>query len=181
VETDDAELAAMAAVRNAVSDLDEDIRTRVIRWAAERFKVNLDGSRAAATTAGGAGRQRGAGGSAGRAGDQTNEDAEFEDFADLFDRAAPKTDQDKTLVGGYWFQVAEGKQTFVAQEVNDKLKHLGHKVGNVTRALTGLQEKKPALVLQMRKEGKTQQARKLYKLSAAGVAEVRRMLGGEER
>jgi hypothetical protein len=56
--------------------------------------------------------------------------------------------------------------------LNRELKNLGHEVGNITRALQGNIDEKPALVLQLRKSGGTKQARKIYKLSVAGIKAV---------
>ncbi len=60
--------------------------------------------------------------------------------------------------------------------MNNELNHLGQKVANITNAMTSLNETKPQLVLQLRKSGKSQQARKTYKLSAAGINRVKEMI-----
>jgi hypothetical protein len=100
-------------------------------------------------------------------------------LAELYHAAHPETGADKVLVGGYWCQVCEGKEEFSAQVVNDQLKEIGAKVANVTVAFNTLKAADPSLVLQVRKSGKTQQARKLYKLTVAGIQAVERMLGPE--
>jgi hypothetical protein len=41
-------------------------------------------------------------------------------------------------------------------------------------------ETTPRLVLQLKKSGKSQQARKRYKLTTAGITEVERMIKGGE-
>jgi|ERR1051326_5704247 hypothetical protein len=97
--------------------------------------------------------------------------------------ASSKSDADKALVAAYWHQVVQGKSDFGAQEVNTSLKHLGHGLGNVTNAFTQLMQRKPRLVMQTHKSGKTRQARKTYKLTREGVLAVERMTadrGGEE-
>ncbi len=99
-------------------------------------------------------------------------------FVDLFDQANPKTEPERALVGGYWFQEISGHPSFDAQEVNNALKDVGHGIGNVTQALNSLQNRKPALVRQMSKSGKTKQARKKYKLTTAGSAAAGRLLVG---
>lgn len=79
---------------------------------------------------------------------------------------------DKALVGGYWLQICEGAEAFASQAINDNLKNLGEGVGNVTQALDGLKNAKPALILQIKKSGKSKQSRKTYKLTHAGVKTV---------
>ena len=72
---------------------------------------------------------------------------EFEDIASLMDACSPTTDSLKALVAGYWLQVCQGSQSFDGQSANKELKHLGHAVGNITRALGAVIDQKPALVL----------------------------------
>jgi hypothetical protein len=81
-------------------------------------------------------------------------------------------------VAGYWLQICEGDDTFTSQAANNLLMHLGHKVANITLAFAPLQAAKPALVLQMSKSGKSQQARKTLKLTRVGVNRVEEMIGG---
>jgi hypothetical protein len=94
----------------------------------------------------------------------------------LFDSAAPKTDPERALVGGYWFQSVRDRADFQAQEVNTALKDVGQGIGNITEAFSALQERSPALVRQVAKSGRTRQARKKYKLTTAGTSAVRQML-----
>lgn len=101
---------------------------------------------------------------------------QFNEFAELHAATDPHSHADKALVAGYWIQVSQGADNFSAQEINAELNHLGHKIGNITNALSSLIETKPQLVLQLRKSGKSQQARKTYKLSGEGVKRVEDMI-----
>ncbi len=82
------------------------------------------------------------------------------------------------MVAAYWLQVCQGAESFVSYSVNKALKNLGHGVSNVTGAFDALRRSKPALVLQLRKAGKSRQARKTYKVTKAGVAAVEEMIDG---
>lgn len=104
----------------------------------------------------------------------------FGTFAELFDGAHPNTNADKALVAGYWLQVHDGVDGFDSQSANSLLKNLGHGLPNVTAALTSLKEQKPALVLQLKKSGSSQQARKTYKVTVAGIKAVKDMIGTGE-
>ena len=73
----------------------------------------------------------------------------------------------------------EGQVEFTAQLVNSKLKDLGYGVSNITDAFTTLMKRRPSLVMQTAKQGKSRQARKRYKLTRAGQDEVERMIRGE--
>lgn len=102
----------------------------------------------------------------------------FSTFADLYAAADPTTQSEGALVAGYWLQVCQGDENFVSQAVNKELTHLGHKVGNITAAINGLKEAKPQLMLQIKKGGSSKQARKIYKLSDAGIKRVQEMING---
>jgi hypothetical protein len=168
----DPEIDAMSAVATALEGLDDEARARVLGWATQRFEVNVseharsvlpepsNGSPSAASTG-------------------HREDG-ISEFVDLFDLAGPRTDAERALIGGYWFQVMGGATDFQSQQVNEVLKDVGHGVGNITDALSKLQRRKPALVRQVAKSGRTRQARKKYKITAAGVAAAREMLARGE-
>jgi len=163
----DAEIAAMSAVAKALEPLEEGVRRRVIGWAASRFGASVPVL-------------GGIAGSAERS-DSATETARagFDSFAELFEAADPKTEKDRALVAAYWAQVCQGQPNFPAQTINTSLKDLGHGLSNVTMALDGLKEEKPALVLQLKKSGTSKQSRKTYKLTVEGAKRVRHMLDSE--
>ena len=113
--------------------------------------------------------------------DETPDDpAQFSDLGDLFDAANPKTQPERVLVVAYWKQVVEGGESFESQPVNTELKHLGHGVANITNCLGSLTSKTPKLVLQVAKSGKSQQARKRYKVTREGIRRVEAMVSGQQ-
>ena len=63
-----------------------------------------------------------------------------------------------------------------AQAVNSELKHLGYQSTNITRDLDALMARTPKMVLQVRKEGTTRQARKRYKLTREGIKVVEKLV-----
>jgi hypothetical protein len=164
--TQDPEVVAMASIAQALAGLDADAQARAIEWAAKKYGVALGSPpRKGTTSSGGVVRDL-----PGDAGDT------FEHFVDLFGATSPSSDADRALVGAYWFQHVKGQPSFDSQQVNNALKDVGHGVGNITQALTSLQLRKPALVRQMAKGGKTRQARKTYKLTSAGISAVNVLL-----
>lgn len=165
--TEDLEIKSMSQMSEALAQLDDDARARVLDWAAKRFGVPLSRSPRGSDTerddlTGGLG--------------ERSQEGEFKVFADLYDAANPKQDTDRALVGGYWFQAVQGQPDFTGQQVNNALKDVGHGVSNITSALGSLQKHKPALVRQVAKSGRSRQARKKYKLTTAGVGTVRSMI-----
>jgi len=151
------EPTAMLTIAKTLAALPtDDARRRVIAWASDKFGL--------LTAARPAGALPPTGGAAVAGGSQS-----FETFADLFDALAPTSDKERALAAAYWRTHVEAQPTFQSQELNSMLKDLGHRVSNITDALSGSMEEKPALILQMKKAGSTRQARKTYKLSTAGM------------
>lgn len=175
-ETEDDEFLAMRAVFSALKGLpDDEARVRVLSYAASRLGLATgaqqaksmhpvveptgDGEPQVPTSA-------------------TTTPSTFATFAELFDAAHPQSNADKALVAGYWLQVCEGAESFSGLAANTELKHLGEAAPNITNAIDSLKSQKPALALQLKKSGKSQQARKSYKITVAGVKAVETMIHG---
>ena len=163
------ELAAMKAIAEALKGLERDGVGRVLRWAADAFGAKVPPG---AISTESLSQRKGNVKESGPA-------PTFGSLADLYAAASPAAEPDRALVIGYWIQVGQGEADFDSQAVNKELKHLGYGVGNITQAFTGLMTRKPQLVIQTRKSGTSQQARKRYKLTTAGIQAVERMLGKE--
>lgn len=175
----DPEIEAMSAVATALADLEDDVRGRVLRWAAERYKVTLP---AGGRIVGG-----GTGGGVGHRAvtDDDVTDAEiaegapvYEHMAELFAKAKPKSDMDKALVAAYWVQAIQSQPKWQAADLQKQLKDMGHAIPNITDALTGNINKKPQRIIQLQKAGSTRQARKTYKVTHEGLVYVQGMLSG---
>ena len=104
----------------------------------------------------------------------------FLNLADLWDTAQAETGLDRVLVVAYWFQVVQQQDDWDSFAVNTELKHLGHPSTNITRDLDSLMKRSPRLVLQVRKDGTTRQARKRYKLTREGMRVVEKMMSAAE-
>ena len=158
---EDTEIKGMTAIVEVLAQVDAEARVRMITWIAQRYGVAIR-----------AGTPRPLIG-----GNQIVEDSkQFDSISSLFALAAPQTESDLALVGGYWFQSVQGESDFGSQQVNDELKNLGHRLANVTRAFDFLKQTKPALVLQVQKSGKAKQARKRYKLTQPGIKKVEELI-----
>jgi hypothetical protein len=160
------EIEAMKKLAAALEPLDDAARQRALQWAVSRYRT----TRLPAVISNGSYPEMAG---SGESGDHTSP---FETFAHLFEAASPKTESERALVASYWVQVCENQASFAAQTLNTQLKDLGHRVGNITEALTALKGERPALVLQLKKSGTSRQARKTYKLSQEGVRRVQTML-----
>ena len=158
------EIEAMRVVAGALKNLGPGARDRVIRWTCEKY--GLQQPRQAQVA---------------RFPSQLTESSEHSgeggsvDLANLYATCQPKTDAEKTLVVSYWLQETQGVSGIDAQKVNTELKHLGHGVGNITRAFDKLMENKPQLMIQTKKAGTTKQARKTYRVTTEGRNMIEQM------
>src|SRR5690349_7912913 len=126
-----AELAAMAAVNEALAVLDGAQAARVLQWAADARGIGTIVRKAGVPSVGDT---------------ENGEPApRFETIGDLHAAAAPDTEADRALIGGYWFQFIEQQPDFSAYEVNAALKNLGVGLKNITTAFETLKARKPAL------------------------------------
>jgi hypothetical protein len=164
--TDDGlnEIEAMRVVASALRNLDPAARDRVLRWTCEKY----------------GGQQMGPGHAVRlsllrqESPEKSLEDGSA-DLADLYSICHPTTDAEKTLVVSYWLQESQNVSGIDAQKVNTQLKHLGHGVGNITRAFDKLMENRPQLMIQTKKAGTTKQARKTYRVTTEGKNMVEQM------
>lgn len=170
------EFEAIKAVHDALAPLDEEGRTRVLQYIASLLGIN---AKVAAAKASAADEDPTVKDNESGAEEEAEKGAPtFSTFAELYDAAGPKTNSEKALVVGYWLQICLEAEHFTAAAANKELTHLGHKVANITAAIDDLKRQKPALALQLKKSGSSQQARKTYKVSHAGVKRVEEMVGG---
>jgi hypothetical protein len=167
----DPELAAMEAISTALDTLDDPTRERVLRWARDRYgAARPTAVRETANAPAGFGRSEVL--------PREQVINQLTDVADVYAATNPSTDAEKVLVVGYWFHAVRGETELDSYTINTELKNLGYPVGNVTRAVTILASSVPRLVVQTKKAGSTQQARKKFKLTVEGMKRVEQMLGG---
>jgi hypothetical protein len=157
----DEELDVMNGLAAALARLDQPARDRILEWASKKFgsRIILDTSEVSV--------------------EAFPRHPSFREFGEMFHAAEPTNDKQKALLAAYWIQFIEGAESFASQVLNSLLKNLGYGVSNITAALSQLQDERPALAIQLRKSGASQQARKTYKLTDSGRRKVEDMLHGE--
>jgi hypothetical protein len=159
----DPELKAIGEIANALADLTDEQRRNVLLYVNARYSSQLPPLRGRTATSTDSDRPAlGAG--------------QYADLGDLFDAANPQTEAERVLVVAYWVQVVEGTEGFESFRVNKELKHLGHHVSNITRAIDSMIGQTPRLILQTSKSGSARQARKRYKVTREGIKRVQAML-----
>lgn len=156
------EIEALKTIAEALSPLDEGGRSRVLKWAFDRFlgirETNFNVEKEAEP-----GKDRSPAENASAA-----KQSAYGSIAEFYATVSPDTDADRVLCVSYWFQVICGENDVDAQRINKELKHLGHGISNVTMAFSSLISRKPQLVIQTKKSGNSQQARKRYLVTAEG-------------
>ena len=159
------ELEAMNNVFLALKDLEDDAKQRVISWAIGRFSLSAKPTKTPDPFAG-----------SGETDEIQNKDfTSFDSAADVFSKANVKHEPDKVLVIASYLQQKNGSE-LTGREINKELIHLGHGVGNITNAITSLIKRKPKLMIQTRKEGKSKQAQKKYKVTGEGIKSALKMI-----
>lgn len=104
----------------------------------------------------------------------------YESVAECFSDATPSSYWEKALIVAAYLQIKKELSDFTSFEVNKELKNLGYASGNITEAFDACINRKPQFILQLRKDGKSQQARKKYKVSGEGIKHVTSMLQKNE-
>ena len=125
----DPEVEAIAAISNTFSPLDDETRSRVLRWAAERFGISVP---VTPTTAAAGITSRP---SPEMTGSRSQAVAEITDaphpviratvlpptydhLAELFDAVAPENVMDKALAAAYWVQIIQGQESWPSAILN---------------------------------------------------------------
>jgi hypothetical protein len=171
--SNDPELKAMQDVLGALESLDQKARARVLQWVCERLgvapeqAVKKSSGREFTTASPFLNMNRGGG-----------ELGDYSSLGDFFAATNPTTDMEKVLVVSAFLQRSANGEELTGRAINRDLHHLGHRVSNVTKAIFNLMQRKPQLMIQTRKEGKTQQAQKKYRVTAEGFKAVSQMLQG---
>jgi len=170
----DAEFSAMHILYGALEPLDDEARSRVVNYVIARLDIGVQRVIKAQSPLSNA--------TEGEADDPSLKEEQsaapkFGSLAELYDAAGnPHGNGEKALVAGYWLQVCGGNENFDSQSINKELKNLGEGVANITAALEYLKNQKPALAIQLKKSGTSQQARKIFKVTVAGIKAVEAMI-----
>lgn len=164
--SNDKELLVMSEVYKKIKDLTDEEKMRVLDWLANKFSLTSASSSQKKNTPTGAPQR-----------DESSDNLKsFDSLADVFAVANVKTDQEKVLLSASYLQLKNDAADLTGREINKELQQLGHGVGNITNTITGLMARKPKLMIQTHKSGKTKQAQKKYKVTTEGLAVAKKYL-----
>lgn len=183
----DPEIKAMYECYNLTKDLDENSKVRVVRWLIDRLQLPSLSIKTKSPSGGSASTGHELDSQHSNEENEADEEkngsedfpktiADFETVAEAFAAANPSTDWEKSLVVATYLQQKNGLSEIKGFDVNKELKNLGHGMTHITHTFDTCIAKRPQLVLQLRKEGKTRQAQKKYKVTGEGIKIVNAMI-----
>lgn len=107
--------------------------------------------------------------------------AKFQTLGDCFAviPISPMTDVQRALVAAGFLQIKGSLEKLSGQEINKELKNIGQTVENITNAISGNIGVKPQRMIQLRKSGKSKQAKKEYKVTPPGIDAIQKLFKGE--
>lgn len=162
----DSELTVMAECHKKMKHLTDEEKARVLDWLAKKFDI-------ASTTLF---QKKTQSSNASGGGESGNSLVDFTSLPDVFAVANVKTDQEKVLLASSYLQLKNGGADLTGREINQALKPLGQGVSNITNTITALMARKPKLMIQTHKSGKSRQAQKKYKVTTEGLAAAKKFL-----
>lgn len=161
----------MGRIYETLEPLEADSRLRVLKWAIAKFDVRVTiGARIAGD------------GAAGSSGIPTGatDIASYESLPEFFAALDLPTEHERVLAVGAYLMGKDKHEELTSQQINSELKNLGFGVSNITRAIGTLLKQKPQPMIQTRKEGKSRQAIKKFRVTQHGFSRVQRWLSGEQ-
>lgn len=111
----------------------------------------------------------------------TNQEIDWGSFssaAEVLGAGNAAKDNERVLLVAAFLQEKHQKNDLTGKEISDELKHVGHRLTNVTMTIGTLVNRKPSWMIQTRKEGRSQQARKKYKVTTEGLKQALALLTG---
>lgn len=185
----DPEIEAIAKCHDLFKVLEDDSKVRVLQWLISKFELNPHSTTSWRTKSDEATsiesfkplpESDNTISSNGNGQEKSTSDVmvieDFNDIAEMYAAASPNKDWEKLLVVATYLQVKNDLQEITGFEVNKELKHLGHGISSISHVFDICIGRKPQLILQKRKEGKTRQAKKKYKVTGEGIKLVNSMI-----
>jgi hypothetical protein len=159
-----ADLKATEQILRILGSFSKPDQERIVRWVSEKLDLGsrVPHSSPRATSIGAAIEERAAAPS-----------STHSSVGEFLASARAKTDTERVLAVATYLQEYGGQTELTGAQINSELRHMGHGVSNITDVINTLKDKKPQLMIQTRKEGTTKQARKKYKVTAAGIEFMR--------
>lgn len=176
---DDKEILAMSSVNEALKNLTEEERYRVIQWVANKYySPSMPPVKVAGPTPINPTGNIGVGATEQEVVEEVVANI-YTTFADLLDACGAKSEPDMFLVGAYWLQVIGSSERWKSFEVNKLLTPTGNGV-KVSNAIRYLERRKPKPIIQVSQVATTSKSgSKEFKMTTEGIKTVSAMLQAE--
>ncbi len=171
----DQEMEVLSKCYDLLKGLDDEVKIRTMQWLSSKFRI---GQSTLVLSSGDMGMHEGNGSAAtpvekpaeapasASAPAPSGIDA-FNSFTDLYKHVKPSSDAEKALAAAVFLQLRKDSPDLTSAQVQKELKRIDQRVSNITQAISALVKKK--FMIQLAKEGTSQQARKKYKVTREGI------------
>ena len=159
------ELQAMSQVYEALKELDNGQRQRIINWVTDRLKSPPEESPAGS-------HRRGASSLSSRKDKGANgpkKIADFETVLDLFAASNVKKSTSKVLLMAAYLQERHNYKEIGSYDINFRLKRIGYRVTNISSLINGLLNRKPHLLVQVGTEEHQKRGRRKFQVTVEGL------------
>lgn len=170
----DQEIEVLSKCYDLLSGLDDDVKVRALQWLSSKFhlgQTTLTLASEITTSPVNGAAAPGAPGAQPTVAESAKKGIDaFSSFEALFKHVKPSSDSEKALVAAVYLQLKRDLGELTSAQVQKELKRINNRVSNITQAISALVKKN--MMLQLGKEGTSQQARKKYKVTREGVKTV---------
>lgn len=169
----DQEIEVLSKCYDLLSGLDDDVKVRALQWLSSKFhlgQTTLTLPSESMTVTNGAAAPVATGAQPVAAEPEEKGISAFPSFEALFKHVKPSSDSEKALTAAVYLQLKRDLSELTSAQVQKELKKINNRVSNITQAISALVKKD--LMLQLSKEGTSQQARKKYRVTHEGVKTI---------
>ncbi len=175
----DQEIEVLSKCYDLLKDLDDDVKVRALQWLSSKFHLGqttltLASEMAIAAEMNGGAAPKEAKPAAPAESAKPSGIDSFKSFMDLYKHLKPSSDSEKALAAAVFLQLKKDLPDLTSAQVQKELKRIDQRVSNITQAISALVKKK--YMIQLGKEGSSQQARKRYKVTLEGIKVLEDMI-----
>lgn len=165
------ELSTLSRCYDLFDSLDDDAKVRAFQWLSNKFKLGQTTLTIASETPVSMQSPMVPGVVTQAPKEATPTGVEsFNSFEELFKFIKPSSDSEKALVAAVYLQLKKDLSDLTSAQVQKELKRINNRVSNITQAISALVKKN--MMIQLSKEGNSQQARKKYKVTLEGIKQI---------
>jgi len=105
---------------------------------------------------------------------------DYDTVLDLFAESNVKKVSSRILLMAAYLQERHNFKEITSYDINFRLKRIGHGIQNISSSINGILKRKPQLMIELKKEGASKQARRKFKVTHEGLKAARNLLKGSK-